>query len=364
MDDQLINAAHYSQLEAQNKVEQIQLFQQELSDLNENGILTLSPEQAAKVNNHHQQLLATLSTAYDIDINVQAKQLTLGMKIASLLGALAMAISIFFLFYQFWGNFSTSSQVAMLIFAPLALFLLTMHLAKNEKNAYFSKISALVCLSSFVLNLAMLGQVFNISPSPNAFLVWSAFAFLLAYACNARLLLFFAITCISSFIAMKVGTFSGMYWISFGERPENFFIPSILIFCLPLWLSHQRYNGFENIYRVTAMIMLFIPILILANYGQASHLTWSNDMIEGSYQIIGFIVAALAIWLGIKRHWPAVINTGNIFFILFLYTKLFDWWWQWMPKYIFFFILGLCALLALVVFKRIRLTQITNGARS
>ena len=79
---------------------------------------------------------------------------------------------------------------------------------------------------------------------------------------------------------------------------------------------------------------------------------------------IGFIVAALAIWLGIKRHWPAVINTGNIFFILFLYTKLFDWWWQWMPKYIFFFILGLCALLALVVFKRIRLTQITNGARS
>ncbi|MFT5789464.1 MAG: hypothetical protein ACI8SJ_001580, partial [Shewanella sp.] len=46
----------------------------------------------------------------------------------------------------------------------------------------------------------------------------------------------------------------------------------------------------------------------------------------------------------------------------FLYTKFFDWWWDWMPKYIFFFILGLSALLALMVFKRVRLSDLSKGA--
>jgi len=53
-----------------------------------------------------------------------------------------------------------------------------------------------------------------------------------------------------------------------------------------------------------------------------------------------------------------------VFFILFLYTKFFDWWWEWMPKYIFFFILGLSSLLALIVFKRIRLNHLGEGVVS
>ncbi len=30
------------------------------------------------------------------------------------------------------------------------------------------------------------------------------------------------------------------------------------------------------------------------------------------------------------------MNTGNVFFTIFLYTKFYDWWWDWMPKYLFF----------------------------
>jgi len=110
----------------------------------------------------------------------------------------------------------------------------------------------------------MLGQIFNITPSPNAFAVWAAFSFLLAYACNARLLVFFGIVSISSFIAMKVGAWNGMYWISFGERPENFFIASLIIFLLPQLVNQKRFTGFAVIYRVMAMIIVFIPILILS----------------------------------------------------------------------------------------------------
>jgi hypothetical protein len=42
------------------------------------------------------------------------------------------------------------------------------------------------------------------------------------------------------------------------------------------------------------------------------------------------------------------------FFLIFLYTKFFDWWWNWMPKYLFFFVLGLTAVLFLVTLRRLR----------
>ena len=350
-----------TQIDAQNRVEQIHAFDNELVELKNDGVLDLPQEQTVRVQNYHQQLLKKLSQKYDVDISTHSKQLTLGMKIASLLGALAMAISIFYLFYQFWGYINTPVQVGILITAPITLFLLSLHLAQKESSAYFSKIAALVSLACFVLNLSMLGQIFNITPSPNAFAVWAAFSFLLAYACNARLLVFFGIVSISSFIAMKVGAWNGMYWISFGERPENFFIASLIIFLLPQLVNQKRFTGFAVIYRVMAMIIVFIPILILSNWGRISYLNWSTDMVEGFYQLIGFALSASAIWLGIKRHWGEVINTGNVFFILFLYTKLFDWWWDWMPKYVFFFVMGLSALLALIVFKRIRISKLSEG---
>lgn len=353
-----------SQADAQQRVDQIHAFQQEIIELENDGVLTISSEQENRVQGYHNQLLQRLSETYDVDISTQSKQLTLGMKIASLLGALAMAISLFFLFYQFWGYIGTTAQVGILITAPISLFLLSLHLAQKENSAYFSKIAALVSLACFVLNLSMLGQIFNITPSSNAFLVWAAFSFLLAYACNARLLVFFGIVSISSFIAMQVGTWSGMYWISFGERPENFFLSGFILFMLPQLLKHKHFYGFDVIYRVMAMVIVFLPILILSNWGQGSYLNWSFYFIEGFYQLVGFTLSVIAIWQGIKHKWREVTNTGNVFFILFLYTKLFDWWWDWMPKYVFFFVLGLTAMLALMVFKRVRLSNLNEGVTS
>lgn len=77
-------------------------------------------------------------------------------------------------------------------------------------------------------------------------------------------------------------------------------------------------------------------------------------LIKGFYQILGFALSAAAVWLGVRRHWPEVVNTGVTFFVIFLYTKFFDWWWDTMPKYLFFFVLGLTAILFLVVLKRLR----------
>ena len=48
------------------------------------------------------------------------------------------------------------------------------------------------------------------------------------------------------------------------------------------------------------------------------------------------------------------MNLGAIAFVVFLYVRLHSWWWHWMPKYLFFFLIGLTAIGLLLIFRRLR----------
>jgi uncharacterized membrane protein len=70
--------------------------------------------------------------------------------------------------------------------------------------------------------------------------------------------------------------------------------------------------------------------------------------------VVGFVCAATVIWIGIRSHYTGVTNIGATFFTIFLYTKFFDWWWDLMPKYLFFFIISVISLGLLAAFKQLR----------
>ena len=351
--------------DAQQRADDIGVFNRELARLETEQVLQLTPAQHASLHGHQQQLLGSYLAAFDIDHNLQARQLSLGMRIASFLGALALAASVFFLFYQFWGLFGELSQVAILLGASFASFGLTLWVQRRDSSGYFSKLAALVAFTCFVLNIVMLGQIFSITPSDKALLPWAAYALLLAYACGARLLLAAGIICLLAFIAARVGIWNGIYWLGFGQRPENFIPAALLIFAVPLVIDQRRYDGFTVIYRVFALLALFLPVLLLAHWGEGSYFDYPSSYIENAYQLLGFVLAALVIWLGVRREWPDVVNTGLTFFVIFLYTKLFDWWWESMPKYLFFLVLGLSAVLILLVLRRLRSRHglLAGGAR-
>jgi len=306
------------------------------------------------VHEHHAALLAAFAGRFDIDRDAQAKQLSLGMRVASFLGALALAASVFFLFYQFWGHFAESAQVAILVGSALASLGLTVWMQGRDASGYFTKLAALVAFACFVLNISMLGQIWNLTPTDRALLPWAALAFLLAYACDLRLLLAAGICCVIAWVSARVGAWHGIYWLHAGERPENFFPVAALLLALPQFVSHARFSGFESIYRVFGLLCIFVPMLVLGHWGNGSHLDFDPTVIEGGYQLAGFAGAALVIWLGAWRDWPETVNTGIVFFIIFLYTKFFDWWWQIMPKYLFFLVLGLAAILILLALRRLR----------
>lgn len=338
--------------QAQARADRIWAFRLELETLEREGVVSLPGEARKAIGAHHTELLRRYAADHDIDVNRGQKRLSWGMRLASLFGAVALSAAVFFFFYRFWGALGTPLQVGLLLAAPLVATLAMDYAARRERSLYFASLAGLVAVASFVLNLSVLGRIFNITPSQNAFLAWAAFALLLAYGYGLRLLLVAGLTSLMAWMSATAGTWSGLYWLSFGDRPEHFVVAGGLVFALGL-REQPRHPGFAGIYRVYGLLVVFIAILLLANFGHISYLPLAGSVIENLYQLLGFVLAGLTIWLGISRHWPGVVNLGSTFGMLYLYTKLFDWWWDWMPKYLFFLLLGIIAILLLLVLRRL-----------
>jgi uncharacterized membrane protein len=338
---------------AQERVRQIQAFRQELDELVREGVI--DEASLGEVRHYHDDLLAGFKQHYDVDLDLRGRQLSMGMRTASLLGALALAASVFFFFYQVWGYLATTGQIILLAGGTLVTLGATFFIQRRDKSGHFTNLMAFISLACFVLNISMMGQIFNMASSENALLLWAAFGMVLAYSFSLRLLLAVSILYLYGFIAARIGTWAGLYWLSFGSRPENFLAPSIILFLVPWLVNQERRAGFAPLYRILALCGFFLTILVMANSGEASYLSLDPNFIEGIYQVLGLVASAGAIWLGVKMDWRETVNTGTVFFVLFLYTKFFDWWWDWMPKFLFFLIVGATAFLALLVFRRLRL---------
>jgi len=339
--------------DAQRRADRIRAFTDELVALHGETVVLLTDEQRRAIADYHGEILRDLAHRFDIDLGAAEKQMSLGMRIVSFLGAIALSAAVFFFFKRFWGLLSSPVQVTILVAAPAVLLAGVELAARRERTLYLASLISLVAFTAFILNLSMLGRIFTITPSQNAFLAWGGFGLILAYTYRLRLLLTAGLACLLAYLSATMGTWGGCYWLSFGERPENF-ITAGLAFFAAAFIPHPRQRDFAPIYRIFGLLVILAAVLVLSHWGRGSYLMVPDESVEHLYQVAGFILAGLTIWLGIRRHWPGVTNLGSTFFVIFLYTKLYDWWWDWMPKYLFFLLLGAIAVLVLLVLRRLR----------
>jgi hypothetical protein len=261
---------------------------------------------------------------------------------------------VFLFFYRYWGSIPTAAQVAILIATPL-IGLVAMHsTSRRERTLYFTALIALVVFASFVLNLVVLGQLFNIISSPNAFFAWGLLAMILAYTYGLRLPLAGGLICWLIFFSSTLVSWTGAWWESSYSRPECFLAGGALIVAAPMAVRHVKNADFPGTYRLIGLLAIFISLLLLWHAGRVSFLAIDPTTIERLYQIIAFLAAALTIWAGVRRNLPGTVNLGAAFFTIFLFTKFVDWWWDWMPKYLFFFLVGAIAIGMLLAFRRMR----------
>ena len=340
--------------EAQARADRIRAFRDELRELEGASLLQLLPEQRTEVDAHHESILGALSRDFDVDTTDARKKVSWGMRIATTLGAIALCAALYLFFQRIWGLLVIPVQVVILIAAPLVFLALAEIASRRERTPNYTFLLSTISVAAFVLNLSMIGEMFNLTPSAWALLAWGVYAVALAYHFQLKLLLAGGLASLACFAAGSFTSWFGLDWLTFGERPENFILAGLVLLALAKYLPHGRDSEFSTVYHLLGMLALLLPILILSFSGVPTYLPLFPETVEAIYEVCGFLVCVLIIWIGIRDRFTARVNVGAAFFVILLYSKLYDWWWDWMPGYVFFLLIGLIAILLVAVFKRIR----------
>jgi uncharacterized membrane protein len=340
--------------EAQRRADRIRAFRAELEQLLQEGALELQGAQRARLDEHLDRTLTELAGRYDIDVSTAQKQFSIGMLVTATLGGLAFCMALVMFFYRYWGVFTATQQCLLLAIAPLLLLFATHWVSRRDRAGYYTGLLGLVACAAFGLNLTVLGTIFNLVPTPNAIFGWAVFALAVAYAYQLRLPLIGGLIAAAFYIASLVTTLAGGFWGAFGDRPENFAVAGIGLVAAPLVLSHRSRQSFPMVYRIIGMLLFFATLEVMMHAKGQSYLPLAAPVLTVAYQLLAFGSAAAVIWLGLRRRLADLVNIASAFFALFLFDRLIDWWWDWMPRYLFFLIVGGIAVLLLLIFRRLR----------
>jgi uncharacterized membrane protein len=350
------------QRQAQESAERIRRLREELARPELQQVLELTPDQQSRFDDWSREQLSELARQFDVDTSVSQKRVSWGMRIASTLGGIAICAAVVLFFMRYWGYLDTPIQVAILIAVPLFALAAAEFAARRERTLYFTGLLALVALASFVMNLAGIGSIFNINSTERALLAWGTFALLVAYRYGLRLHLALGLLLLIGYGAAMVTAQFGYRWFDFDQRPELVAFLALMVFCAPFVIQHQRQSDFPPVYRLVGAMVFFLCVVSLAEWGVPSYPSFSQENIERLYEFVGLFTSAGAIWLGISRNWSGVVNTSATAFVIFLFTRLYHWWWDWMPKYLFFAVIGALGIALVLAFRRLRGQMAQRGA--
>jgi hypothetical protein len=350
---------------AQQKADRISAFRAELGDLQRAGVLHLDAPSLAALRKHHEGILTDLVEHFDVDVSERGKTLSLGMKVVSLIGAIALGASAFFFFYRIWGLISLPAQIGILVAVPAIALAATAMIDARDRSGYFTSLAAFFALAGLILNMTVLGNIFSLAGSPMSLLIWGLFAMILAYGYGLRLLLASGVVCLAALVAASIPFAMGGYWAEGFNRMEGFIPSGILVLLLHERASRRSHPEFAPVYRMLGLMLILWPLFVESIEAQAGYLPLAAGNTAIAYEIVSFAVSAGAIWLGLARRWKETVYVGGVSFAIFLYVQFVHWWWDWMPRYLFFLIVAVTAIGGLLILKRLRAVMAAprEGAR-
>ncbi|HXJ44457.1 MAG TPA: DUF2157 domain-containing protein, partial [Bryobacteraceae bacterium] len=307
-----------SRSDAQSTADRLRALREELADPEIRQILDLTPDQEARFEGWSSGRLAELAREFDVDTTSSQGSLSWGMRIASAFGGVALSVALVLFFQRYWGAFDTWLQVVCVILLPVICVAAAEYSAKRERTLYFAGLLSLIALAAFVLNLYVVGRVFNITSTERALLAWGVFALALAYRYGLRPLLAIGLSLLISYGSAAFTATLGYHWLDFGQRPEHFAGLGLLTAFAPDRLRHRVNTDFDSVYRVIGWLAFFIAVMVLSEGEPVSYLPFGTHAIQSLYEVTGLLAAAGCIWLGIRRQWNGLANLGTVFFCFFL----------------------------------------------
>ena len=341
-------------LTPQARADQVRAFQAELAALDAEGVATLAADQRAAVEAHHRELLTRLAREQGADTSESLQQLSIGLRLATLIGGLALTAAVVFFVFQFWGTLPTAGQLALGVAAPLVPLLLAEFAVRRERTVYLGHLFAVVASAGFLLNLVLLQRTLNLPDSPHFVLAFGFFALVLAYRFGNRIILAAGLLAAMYWVASSLYSLTGGWYLDFPMLPETILVPGLLVLLLPSILPHERQPGFSEAYRVVGLLVVGLVVAVLSVDGSLTLLPFGQRGGEIAYTLAGFTLAIGALVVGVRREWRHTTTAGTALTILMIMVKAVDWWWTLMPAWLFFLVLGALALASIAGLKRLR----------
>jgi hypothetical protein len=328
-------------------------FRDELARLEAEGVAALDPATRERIRAHHDATLAALAARGEVDLSAAAARLSTGMRVATLLGTIALSAAYGFFVSSHWGTLARALQLALVAVPPLLLVALTHLAAAREKSGYVASLLATVAAIAFAINLGTLGQLFNLPDSRSALLAVGAFAMLLAYGYGLTLPLLVGIGGIGGWLWTLGAIPLGLWWRDGFSVIEPLLLVGLLALVAPAWIRGPA--KFAPWWRGLGATALVGGLLLVESDGTLSAFATTNvHAIEIAYKLVGAAVLAALVTWGIRRDQRLVMQIGTGGAVLYLFMRLVDWFWDLLPKWLFFLLVGAFALAVLLGLQRLR----------
>jgi hypothetical protein len=313
----------------------------------------LTPEQQASITRYHDELLRQLAAEHDIDRTEAAGQLSRGMQIAAFIAAIALTAAVYSLVARFWGRLDLPLQATLLCAFPLMALAGVELAAQRERTLYIASIFALVAYGTYWLAIFVLSELLNVPVTPPA--LWGGALFGVALALPYGFRVVFGVALLSLLVALAGSVFqgAGMPWTLAFEFPEIITAAALL-----LGLVAPRFGApqpaFAAVARAVAFGVGFVGLLILSSAGAASLLPTPARVSEMIYQGATLLIATITLVVGIRRQWLETTFIAAAALTIFVFIRFVDWFWEALPRFVFFLLLAAFAFAWLLALRRVR----------
>ena len=348
----------FDRADAQRRVHRIRAFHAELHELTAAGVVLLSDAARQSIARYHDALLRQLATEHDVDGTTAARQLSRGMQVASFFAALALTAAAYSLVSRFWGRLDIPLQATLLCAFPLVALVGVELAAQRERTLYIASIFALAACGMYWLAVYMLSELLNVPVS--ALALWGGALFGLALALPYGFRVILGIALLGLLLALSGSVFeaAGVPWTAALEFPEPITAAAFLLLIVAPRLA-GIHRAFAAVTRAIALSVGSFGLLVLSAAGQASLLPTPARVSALIYQAIILLSSVIALAAGISRQWQETVYVAAASLTLFLLGRFVDWFWDAIPRFVFFLVLAAMAFAWLLVLRRLR-TRLTT----
>jgi uncharacterized membrane protein len=361
-------------------------------------------------------LLATLSPG-PAPVRAVANERKLGRGVTILinLGAIALAVGLLIFFASNWIEFGRGAKIASLFALTLGFYVAGFELTREGRGSFPKLGVALVFLGCvmFGTDIVLIALIYDLTAEHAWSLLIQCLAWLsIAYVVRSRLVLFLALAGVVAWFGAEVGYCWGGYWLYLG-RPFHFIGMGACMLAIGGLHAWRGRREFATAWALVGLLLVYLSTLILSIFDVQKHVRldtttagavvwvlfaapyllalaavtvihrrWKRTTLTDPPVLVVLFVLVLmtlasviaithqsrelwfillltvltsaGIYLGVAWESPVFLNTSLVFFAVNLYTRFYEYFWDAMPKSLFFIVGGAALILGGIWVERMR----------